>query len=64
NTNKYWEATRNFLDKTGKINMRYLTDERLKQNVRELAQKKLDVKFERAKCRFFKNRPRFGETYI
>jgi len=44
--------------------MRYLTDERLKQNVRELAQKKLDLKFERAKCRFFQNRPRFGETYI
>ncbi|MDH3875607.1 MAG: phosphatidylserine/phosphatidylglycerophosphate/cardiolipin synthase family protein [Desulfobacteraceae bacterium] len=64
NTNKYWEATRNFLDKTGKINMRYLTDERLNKNVRELAQKKLDLKFERAKCRFFQNRPRFGETYI
>jgi cardiolipin synthase C len=64
NTNKYWEATRNFLDKTGKINMRYLTDERLNKNVRELAQKNLDLKFERTKCRFFQNRPRFGETYI
>jgi putative cardiolipin synthase len=64
NTNKYWETTRNFLDKTGKINMRYVTDERLNKNVRELAQKKLDLKFERAKCRFFQNRPRFGETYI
>ncbi len=64
NTNKYWEKTRNFLDKTGKINMRYVTDERLNKNVRELTQKKLDLKFERAKCRFFQNRPRFGETYI
>jgi putative cardiolipin synthase len=64
NTNKYWEATRKFMDKTGTIHMKYVTDERLNKNVRELAQKKLDLKFEMAKCRFFQSRPRFGETYI
>jgi len=64
NTNKYWEATRELLKKTGKLNMNPITDERLNKNVRELAKKKLKLKFERAKCRFFQNRPRFGETYI
>jgi phosphatidylserine/phosphatidylglycerophosphate/cardiolipin synthase-like enzyme len=29
-----------------------------------LADKKLDLKYEGAKCRFFQNRPRFDETYI
>ncbi len=64
NTNRYWEATRNLLDKTGKINIPYIADERLNKNVRELARKKLDLKYEGARCRFFQNRPRFGETYI
>ncbi len=64
NTNKYWEATRNFLEKTGKLNINYITDERLNENVRELAQKKPDLKFQGAKCRFFQSRPRFGETFI
>jgi len=44
--------------------MDHITDERLNQNVRELADKQLDLKYENAKCRFFQNRPRFGETYI
>ena len=26
--------------------------------------KRLDLRYEKAKCRFFQNRPRFGETYI
>jgi putative cardiolipin synthase len=64
NTNIYWEATRNVFDKTGKIDMRHVTDDRLNKNVRELADKKLELKYEAAKCRFFQNRPRFGETYI
>jgi putative cardiolipin synthase len=44
--------------------MNHVTDERLNENVRELADKKLELKYEDAKCRFFQNRPRFGETYI
>jgi putative cardiolipin synthase len=64
NTNIYWEATRNLLDKTTKVDMNHVTDERLSQNVRELAGKKLDLKYEGAMCRFFQNRPRYGETYI
>ena len=64
NTNIYWGATRHVFEKTGKIDMRHVTDERLNENVREMADKKLDLKYENAKCRFFQNRPRFGETYI
>jgi phosphatidylserine/phosphatidylglycerophosphate/cardiolipin synthase-like enzyme len=64
NTNIYWEATRNVFDKTGKIDMRHVTDDRLNQNVRELAGKKLDLDYKGAACRFFQNRPRFGESYI
>ena len=64
NTNIYWEATRKVLNKTGTVNMYHITDKRLNKNVRELAYKKLDLKYEDAKCRFFQNRPRFGETYI
>lgn len=64
NTNIYWEATRKFLGNTGKLDMNHATDERLNENVRKLANKKLDLKYEGAKCRFFQNRPRFGETYI
>lgn len=64
NTNIYWDATRKVLDKTGKIDMRYVTDERVNKNVRILADKKLNLRYEAATCRFFQNRPRFGETYI
>jgi putative cardiolipin synthase len=64
NTNIYWEATRKVLNKTGTVNMNHITDERLNKNVRKLAGRKLDLKYEKAKCRFFQNRPRFGETYI
>jgi phosphatidylserine/phosphatidylglycerophosphate/cardiolipin synthase-like enzyme len=34
------------------------------KNVRILADKKLNLRYEAATCRFFQNRPRFGETYI
>jgi len=64
NTNIYWEATRKVLNKTTKVDMNHITDERLNENVRELADKRLHLKYEGAKCRFFQNRPRFGETYI
>ena len=64
NTNKYWKATRNVMEKTGKLYMSHVTDERLDKIVREMADKKLDLKYQNAKSRFFQNRPRFGETYI
>jgi putative cardiolipin synthase len=64
NTNLYWEATRSMLDKTGKVEMKHITDERLEQNVREIAGRKLDLDYKPAKSRFFQNRPRFEETYI
>jgi phosphatidylserine/phosphatidylglycerophosphate/cardiolipin synthase-like enzyme len=64
NTNIYWAATRKLLNATTKVQMNHITDERLNQNVRELADKKLKLKYRYAKCRFFQNRPRFGETYI
>jgi hypothetical protein len=37
NTNIYWEATRKVLDNTTKVDMNHITDERLNENVRELA---------------------------
>jgi phosphatidylserine/phosphatidylglycerophosphate/cardiolipin synthase-like enzyme len=64
NTNIYWEATRNLFKKTGKMHMNHVTDERLNENVRKLAETKPDLKYKGAKCRFFQSRPRFGETYI
>jgi len=64
NTDKYWSATRTMMKMTGKLSMRHVTDERLNKIVRELAEKKLDLKYQNAKSRFFQNRPRFGETYI
>jgi putative cardiolipin synthase len=64
NTNIYWEATRNLFKKTGKIPMIHITDKRLNENVRKVADKVLDIRYEGARCRFFQNRPRFGETYI
>ena len=64
NTNKYWKATRNVMEKTSMLYMSHVTDERLNQVVREMADKKLDLKYQNAKSRFFQNRPRFGETYI
>jgi putative cardiolipin synthase len=64
NTGKYWSATRTMMEMTGKLHMKHVTDERLNNVVREMADKKLDLKYHNAKSRFFQNRPRFGETYI
>jgi cardiolipin synthase len=49
---------------TGKLYMSHVTEERLNRTVRELADRKLDLRHENGRCRFFQNRPRFGETYI
>lgn len=64
NTDMYWEATRNVLDVTGRLPIDVTTDERLNRNVRELSERKPDLQYEEARCRFFQNRPRFGETFI
>ena len=64
NTDRYWEATRYVLDQTGRVPVDLVTDERLNRNVLGFSAKELDLKYEGAKCRFFQNRPRFGETYI
>jgi phosphatidylserine/phosphatidylglycerophosphate/cardiolipin synthase-like enzyme len=49
NTNIYWDATRKLMEKTTKVDMDHVTDERLNENVRELADKKLKLKYEGAK---------------
>ncbi len=64
NTNTYWEATRSLFKITGKAKMNHRTDKRLNQKVRDVADRELNLDFENAPCRFFQNRPRFGETYI
>ncbi len=46
NTNIYWGASRHVFEKTGKIHMRHVTDERLNGIVREMADKKLDLKYD------------------
>ena len=64
NTNLYWEAARNIFETTGKMYVDYSIDERLAKNVRELADRTPDLEYKGATCRFFQNRPRFGETYL
>jgi putative cardiolipin synthase len=64
NTNLYWDATRKTLEKTGKLDTKPETEERLNRSVRQLADRPLDLSYRNARCRFFQNRPRFGETYI
>ena len=64
NTNKYWENARKIFEKTGKIGMRHKVKDQVNIKINELAAKKLNLKYEKSKCRFFQNRPRFGETFI
>ncbi len=64
NTDLYWEATRNFLDKVGKLAIAYTTDPRLDERVAAMAHKTVRLDFEPARSRFFHNRPRLEESYI
>ena len=64
NTDLYWEATRNTLDKTGKVPIAYSTQPDLVENVKRMAQKEITLDYVHARCRFFHNRPRLGESYI
>ena len=64
NTNLYWEATRNVLDKTGKVPISYTTDPAIITNVEQLEARQPSLDFRHATCRFLQNRPRLKETYI
>lgn len=64
NTNLYWDATRNILDKTGKVQISYTTDPAILANVAQLESRRPALAFQRATCRFLQNRPRLQETYI
>jgi phosphatidylserine/phosphatidylglycerophosphate/cardiolipin synthase-like enzyme len=64
NTNLYWEATRNVLDKTGKVPISYTTDPAIITNVAQLEARQPSLDFRHATCRFLQNRPRLKETYI
>ena len=64
NTNLYWEATRNVLDKTGKVPFSFSTDPSIVANVAQLESRQPALEFRRATCRFLQNRPRLKESYI
>ena len=64
NTNRYWNATRDFLDRFGEINIDFKAEPRLKKRVARMAERLPKLKFEPARARFFQNRPRFEESYI
>ncbi len=64
NTNLYWEATRDVLDKTGKVPVSYTRDPAIVEKVAELESRQPTAEFRQATCRFLQNRPRFRERYI
>lgn len=63
-TDHYWQATQDFLDTVGKLNIPYVKDSDLKERVLQMAQVKPDLRFMNARGRFFQNRPRLGESFI
>ena len=64
NTDIYWHETQNLLDSFGKITVRFNTDTKLTEHVEKIARTRPALEYERARCRFFHNRPRLGESYI
>ena len=64
NTNRYWDTTRDLLDRFGKIEIDHKTEPRLKKRVAHMAERLPQLKFEQARSRLFQNRPRFEESYI
>jgi putative cardiolipin synthase len=64
NTDTYWQATREFLDKFGKLTVSYTTRADLVERVKTMARMKPALNYEDARSRFFHNRPRLGESYI
>jgi putative cardiolipin synthase len=64
NTNLYWGATRNVIDKTGRLPIRYDTSPSIVARVAALEARQPSPEFRPATCRFLQNRPRLRETYI
>jgi putative cardiolipin synthase len=64
NTDRYWQATRDFLDKFGRLSVSYTTRKKLVERVQRMADVDLNLIFAPARSRFFHNRPRLGEFYI
>ncbi len=64
NTDIYWQSTREFLDKFGKLTVSYTTRADLVERVKSMARMKPALNYENARSRFFHNRPRLGESYI
>ena len=64
NTDIYWQATRDFLDKVGKLSIGYTTDAERVERVERMARTRLELNYVDARSRFFHNRPRLGESYI
>jgi putative cardiolipin synthase len=64
NTDRYWQATREFLDKFGKLPVSYTTNADLVDRVKSMARMKPALNYVNARGRFFHSRPRLGESYI
>ena len=64
NTDLYWRATREVLDKLGNLSISYVTDPELVERVRQMAQANPGLRYVNARSRFFQNRARLGETFI
>lgn len=64
NTDKYWETARGVIKQTGKLPIFYLQNKKLALEVEKALTRKLSLKWEPARTRFFQSRPRFEETYI
>ncbi len=64
NTDSYWQSTREFLDKFGKLTVSYTTRADLVARVNSMARMKPALNYANARSRFFHNRPRLGESYI
>ena len=63
-TDIYWQTTRRFMDKFGKLTIPYTTRYSLVKRVKKMARMKLSLNYENTRSRFFHNRPRLEETYI
>jgi putative cardiolipin synthase len=64
NTDLYWQSTREFLDKFGKLSVSYTTRSDLVERVNDMVRMKPDLNYLNSRSRFFHNRPRLGESYI
>ena len=64
NTDLYWQSTRQFLDKFGKLTVSYTTNPDLVERVNQMARMQPALNYSSARSRFFHNRPRLGESYI